>query len=242
MAPQKMQTPNELKEKIIKFYANYEKELYKIKSILEIELRQLCLAYTLENSLPPETLMVTSRVKTLESYLNKLEQKGFPQFYDPTEIVVDLIGARITSWFLDDCNGIMANINNFSNFETVKESIKDYISYPKHSGYRGLHLLMKVPYASISRGADRKALILPKKMICEIQIRTKLQDAWGEMTHEFHYKSKSLGLKDENLENFLSDISARLLQEDKTLMKFRDAYQSLIDNQDKDSTNNFLEL
>jgi len=70
-------------------------------------------------------------------------------------------------------------------------------------------------------------------MISEIQIRTKLQDAWGDITHEFHYKAKHLGVNDKNLENFLSDISDRLLQEDKTLIKFRDVYQSLADEKQK---------
>ena len=70
-------------------------------------------------------------------------------------------------------------------------------------------------------------------MICEIQIRTKLQDAWGDITHEFHYKAKNLGVDDKNLEDFLSDISDRLLQEDRTLIKFRNVYQTLADNKQK---------
>ena len=78
-----------------------------------------------------------------------------------------------------------------------------------------------------------KFSVVPEKMICEIQIRTKLQDAWGDITHEFHYKAKHYGVDDSNLENFLSDISDRLLQEDKTLLKFRDVYQRLADEKQK---------
>jgi putative GTP pyrophosphokinase len=64
-------------------------------------------------------------------------------------------------------------------------------------------------------------------MKCEVQIRTKLQDAWGDITHEFHYKAKSSGVDNPDLETFLSDISDRLANEDKTLLKFRDVYQRL---------------
>lgn len=70
-------------------------------------------------------------------------------------------------------------------------------------------------------------------MTCETQIRTKLQDAWGDITHEFHYKTKSSEVDDKNLENFLSDISERFLLEDKALLKFRNIYQSLADQKQK---------
>jgi putative GTP pyrophosphokinase len=64
-------------------------------------------------------------------------------------------------------------------------------------------------------------------MKCELQIRTKLQDAWGDITHEFHYKAKNAGVDSRDYEDLLSDVSQRLATEDKTLIKFRDAYQRL---------------
>jgi putative GTP pyrophosphokinase len=236
MKSRRILSQEELKERAIRFFDRYEKELEQIKDLLEIKLKQICLAYTIENKLPPEALIVSARRKTLKSFLKKLEKKGWPQFYYPTEIITDLIGARITSWFLDDCSGVLEYINKSSHFEIENESIEDYIQNPKRSGYRGIHILANVSYDSVQRTDSGEISVVPEDMITEIQIRTKLQDAWGDITHEFHYKAKHLGVDDKNLENFLSDISDRLLQEDKTLIKFRDVYQSLADDKQKEGT------
>lgn len=233
MKEKRVLTKEELKERAFRFFTRYEKEVDQIKDLLEIKLKQICLAYTIQNNLPPEALIVTARAKKLNSFLKKLERKGWPQFYFPTEIVTDLIGARITSWFLDDCDGILNYIKKSSHFDVVDSSIEDYIKNPKKSGYRGLHVLANVTYDSVQRNENKEITVIPEKMICEIQIRTKLQDAWGDITHEFHYKAKNLGVEDKNLEEFLSDISDRFLQEDKTLLKFRNVYQNLADEKQK---------
>ena len=233
MKGQEMLTKDELKERAIRFYSRYGKEVEQIKDLLEIKLKQICLAYTIQNNLPPEALVVGARCKSLDSFLKKMERKNWPQFYYPTEVVTDLIGARITSWFLDDCSGILEYIKKSSHFEIVGNSIENYINNPKRSGYRGLHLLTNITYDSVQRNEKGVISVKPEKMICEIQIRTKLQDAWGDITHEFHYKAKNLGVDDKNLEDFLSDISDRLLQEDRTLIKFRNVYQTLADNKQK---------
>jgi putative GTP pyrophosphokinase len=48
-----------------------------------------------------------------------------------------------------------------------------------------------ITYDSVQRDEKQQIRIVPEEMICEIQIRTKLQDAWGDITHEFHYKAKN---------------------------------------------------
>jgi putative GTP pyrophosphokinase len=223
----------QLKERAFRFFNRYGKEVEQIKDLLEIKLKQICLAYTIENKLPPEALIVKARPKSLESFLKKLERKNWPQFYYPTEVATDLIGARITSWFLDDCHSILDYIQRSSHFDIIENSIEDYIKAPKASGYRGLHLLANVTYDSVKRNESNELSVVPEKMTCEIQIRTKFQDAWGDITHEFHYKAKNVGVHDKNLEDFLSDISDRLLLEDKTILKFRNVYQDLADKKQK---------
>lgn len=229
MKQNKILSQEELKERLIRFYSRYGDEIEQIKNLLGIKLKQICLAYTLQNNLPQEALIVTARKKTLKSLIKKFDDKNWPQFYYPTEIVTDLVGARITSWFLDDISGLLDYINKSSHFEVLDDSIEDYIQNPKPSGYRGLHLLSMVTYDSVQRDDNDEITINPEKMICEIQIRTKLQDAWGDITHEFHYKAKNVGVEDSALEGFLSDISNRLYQEDNTLIKFRDVYQKMAD-------------
>jgi len=229
MKQPKRLTKAELKERIIRFYSRYGEEVEQIKTLLEIKLKQICLAYTLENKLPTEALTVNSRKKTLKSLMNKFEIKKWPQFYFPTEIITDLVGARITCWFLDDVDGLLQYIKKTNLLEVDEKSIEDYVHNPKTSGYRGMHLLTKVTYDSVQRENKGNISLVPEKMICEVQIRTKLQNAWGDITHEFYSKEKNMVVVNANYEKFISDISNRLMQEDMMLMKFRDIYQKLAD-------------
>lgn len=54
--------------------------------------------------------------------------------------------------------------------------VRDYITEPKPSGYRACHVLISVPVEGAA------------PVTVEIQIKTRLQDAWGELTHEDLYK------------------------------------------------------
>jgi putative GTP pyrophosphokinase len=221
-------SPEELRARAIRFYDRYGKDLEQIKNLLEIRLTQLALAYTITNKLPAEAIRVTARVKNLNSFLKKLEKKGWPQFYYPTEVVGDLIGARVVCWFLDDCNGFVSLINSSPHLR-MDNAVEDYIKLPKPSGYRSIHLISQIAYDGVKRINEREVEVVAQVMRCEVQVRTKLQDAWGDVTHEFHYKAKNAGVDNPNLEDLLSDISNRLANEDATLIKFRDYYQKLAD-------------
>jgi putative GTP pyrophosphokinase len=131
MKQNKILSNEELKERLIRFYSRYGDEVEQIKNLIEIKLKQICLAYTLQNNLPQEALTVCARKKTLKSLIKKFEDRGWPQFYYPTEIVTDLIGARITCWFLDDIDGLLYYIKKSSHFKVVDNSIEDYITEPK---------------------------------------------------------------------------------------------------------------
>jgi putative GTP pyrophosphokinase len=229
-------TPPQLRDRATRFYARYEAELEQVAELLRIQLRQLCLAYTITHRLPPEAVQVTTRVKKLPSFLKKLENEGWPQFYYPIEVVKDLIGARITCWFVDDCRGLLNFIRRSSHFRVADETlhpVKDYIANPQPAGYRAIHVFAEVPYDGVRRVGE-KVVVSPENILCEIQIRSKLQDAWGDITHEFFYKVKSTGVRDGRLEQFLADVAGRLALEDSTLMKFRDTYRAMADEKLRD--------
>jgi len=224
-------TPDELRDRVIRFYSRYGLEIEQIKELLVIKLKQLALAYTINNKLPPESVTVHGRVKTLNSFLKKLKRMNWPKFYYPTEVANDLIGARIVCWFLDDVYGILDFIKASQHFKVVSNgslSTKDYIENPQYAGYRAIHMFAEVTYDSVQK-SDDKVTVVPEDIVCEIQLRTKLQDAWADITHEFFYKAKESGVSDKGYEAFLADISERLAVEDKTFMKFRDVYQKMAD-------------
>jgi putative GTP pyrophosphokinase len=106
--------------------------------------------------------------------------------------------------------------------------MKDYITTPQPAGYRAIHIFADVPYDAVKK-FEQNVIVTPDNILCEIQVRSKLQDAWGDITHEFFYKAKNSGVNDESLEQFLADVAERLALEDRTLMKFRDTYQAIAD-------------
>jgi putative GTP pyrophosphokinase len=203
-----------------------------VRQLLDIRLSQLAHAYTTENNIPPESIVVKTRVKTFASFLNKMETLKKDDFSYPNDVLHDLIGARVVCWFLDDCKGITNCIRN-SNFISVDENgTFDYIRNPKPSGYRGIHLHAKISYESTIT-ANCKVKLDPRKMLCEIQVRTKLMDAWADLTHEFHYKSKSAGIEDPHLEKVLESQSKRFFSEDESFIAIRNLYQQIVTGKKK---------
>ena len=79
---------------------------------------------------------------------------------------------------------------------------KDYISAPKETGYRSLHLLVETPIYL----HDKKKL-----MKVEVQLRTLAMDWWASLEHKIRYK-KDLALPEElNAElHACSELSAAL--------------------------------
>jgi putative GTP pyrophosphokinase len=61
-------------------------------------------------------------------------------------------------------------------------------------------------------------------MICEIQIRTKLQDAWAEFTHDVQFKIPSEFQAD--YETTIAEIARRLTAEDRSALAVREILQS----------------
>ena len=232
MPKEKTLTSDELQQRAIRFFDRYGEELKQVAELLRIKLTQLCHAYTLNHNLPPEAIKVTTRVKTLNSFLKKLKGDGWPQFYYPTEVVRDLIGARVVCWFVDDCYGILDFVKDSNHFRVASEKthpLKDFIKAPQLAGYRAIHVFANLDYDGVQR-IDQKVVVKRQDILSEIQIRSKLQDSWGDITHEFAYKAKHLGVEDAHLEQFLADVSDRFALEDRTLMKFRDTYQKMADD------------
>jgi putative GTP pyrophosphokinase len=222
----------DLLEKAVGFFKKYGKELHQIKDLLDIRLNQLTLAYTTENKLPCESITVKTRIKSLGSFLKKTDKINSSKFHFPSDIIHDLIGARVTCWFLDDCKGVANYILN-SNFISVEpDAIYDYIQKPRESGYRSIHMHAHISYDRLST-AKTKVEIIPEKVICEIQIRTKLMDTWADLTHEFHYKAKEMGIQDPHLEAFLQSQASRLFTEDESFVAIRKVYQKIIEKSEK---------
>jgi putative GTP pyrophosphokinase len=215
-------TPEELSRRAVRFYHRYGNELESIRQLLHIQLDKLALACTLENRLPRKSIRVVSRTKELKNFLLKLEKKGWPEFYLPTEVIHDLIGARIICWFQEDCYGMLNLLMDSKRLAILADSIEDYNKNPKPSGYRAIHVLGDVTYDQVIHKGG-KHQIIAGKMTCEIQIRTIFQNAWGEMTHQMHYKiTERERIKYNELVSSLAD---RLYTEDRAAEAIRKIMQ-----------------
>lgn len=205
-------------QRAARFYERYGDELETIRKLLEVRLDQLCLAYTLNQDIPRESVHVTTRTKSLKSFLKKLEKKGYPDFYYPSEIASDLVGGRIVCWFVDDCYGVLESLQSSKNIQILPKSLEDYIEKPKKTGYRSIHLNANMKYDKIENKSGVR-VVVDGEMVVEIQIRTKLEDAWAEFTHEVHYKVPERFEPD--YEVLVSEIANRLASEDKSALAIR---------------------
>jgi len=106
------------------------------------------------------------------------------------EVVDDLVGIRVICTNKSDVEKIRGVLDGWvrlspktddTNFGVAVEqdSERDYILRPKDSGYRAYHL-------NLLTGVPRVGGTITVKG--ELQVRTLLQDGWGELTHEDTYK------------------------------------------------------
>ena len=79
-------------------------------------------------------------------------------------------------------------------------------------------MLVDIPYDRVKTVRKIRAIV-EDTMICEIQIRSKLQDAWAEFTHEVHYKFPDQFEAD--YEIIVAQIANRLAAEDKSALAVR---------------------
>ncbi|GAA1165869.1 hypothetical protein [Nocardioides aquiterrae] len=107
-----------------------------------------------------------------------------------SEVIDDLVGVRIVCTnksdvakirrVLDDLVRLPAERSEPDFGVAVEEgSDRDYIREPKDSGYRAYHLNLLTGVPRIGGTTIVKG---------ELQVRTLLQDGWGELTHEDTYK------------------------------------------------------
>jgi putative GTP pyrophosphokinase len=126
---------------------------------------------------PIET--IKSRIKTPESIANKLKLKNLPVSFDSmTENLNDIAGIRVICPYISDIYNVRDMLLKQPDIKLILEH--DYISNPKESGYRSLHIVVEIPvYLS-------KTVHLVK---VEIQLRTIAMDFWASLEHELHYKN-----------------------------------------------------
>jgi putative GTP pyrophosphokinase len=147
---------------------------------------QLCaeIAYILRKRLSQadiEISTVTNRAKTLKSFLEKITRKEYSK---PFIDITDFAGVRVVYLYEQDLNKIESIIKK--EFTIIEKVDKLNEKGSDRFGYGAIHYIIKL--GKNSSGARYDDL---KNLLCEIQVRTVLQDAWAIIDHHLVYKRES---------------------------------------------------
>ena len=128
-----------------------------------------------------ETASISSRAKTLNSFLEKLQRKHYD---NPFEQLTDLAGVRVVCLY----HGDIAKVAEFirSEFKVIEDVDKlDELGVDQF-GYGARHFVVQL--GKTSSGARYDDL---KEFVCEVQVRTVVQDAWAIIQHHMIYKREA---------------------------------------------------
>jgi putative GTP pyrophosphokinase len=198
------------------FERRYGVQRFYYESVLqELELR---VKGSIENSgIRP---VMKYRVKSFESffqkYLKLLEQDALP---DSSEIH-DMIGMRVICPFIEDVKRVEEVLQVCFDVREIERKGAEH-SF-KEFGYESVHMLVRIPKDLKDRygGLDID--------ICEIQVRTILQEAWAEVEHELVYKAR-FDPKDDPMKRKLAAINAILSLSDLIFQDIREYQRRFMD-------------
>ena len=126
----------------------------------------------------PGVEALTFRLKAPASIGGKLRRKGLPVTRVAASAALhDIAGLRVVLSETRQVYGFARLICDSPVVELC--GLRDYIAHPKRSGYRSLHLILRVPVT-----VGREQLLVP----VEVQLRTAAMDIWASIEHDMVYK------------------------------------------------------
>jgi len=152
------------------------------------------------------------RIKHFDDFCEKIRRISRVQGNDLLQIT-DLLGIKIICPFLEDLETIEQLIA--ANFDILEMEHRAEQHSFREFGYDSVHLLIRTP--DFSAG-----ITLPHSSpVCEIQLRTILQDAWAEVEHELVYKS-DIPMPNLSIRRKLASLNASLTLFDLIFQEIRD--------------------
>ena len=119
-----------------------------------------------------------SRIKSFESIVAKARRRGLPMRAETIAAeITDIAGFRVTCSFISDIYRLRDMLASRDDLCVVEE--RDYIAQPRPSGYKSMHMIVRVPV----RLTDRV-----EHVTVEIQLRTIAMDFWASLEHKIQYK------------------------------------------------------
>ncbi len=186
--------------------SNYEAIIYDIHS----ELRSLATQHGL-------AVTIKFRVKDFDSYCEKIRKLNKLQGGERLQIT-DLMGIRIICPFLEDIEAVEQLLAH--KYEILELEHKAEQHSFREFGYDSVHVLIRTPTIN----SNEK---LPcSSDVCEIQLRTILQEAWAEVEHELVYKS-DIGMPNQTIRRKLASLNASLTLSDLIFQEIRESQREI---------------
>ena len=202
---------NEIKE----IYESYNTVLSSIMQKIEAKLKS-----TIKLASMPT---YKSRIKSFNSYYRKVLRLKAEEVAHRGQLVelTDMMGIRIICAFMEDLKEVERQVRE--SFTVREVEYKGSGDNFREFGYESIHVLISIPEDCMPENPEVE---IPKDMVCEIQIRTILQDAWAEVEHELIYKTEFTPF-DMPLRRKLASINASLSLADTIFQEIRDYQKKL---------------
>ena len=130
----------------------------------------------------------TPRIKEEETLLDKAFKRGKP-YEDPYAGIEDKVGIRFVVLLTTDITKVCRVVEGLSAQWTHSKD-RDYeaerLAKPLEFTYQSVHYVVRA-----ARDIEHQGQTIPAGTPCEIQIRTLLQHAHSELTHDTIYKPKT---------------------------------------------------
>ncbi|MDR3284608.1 MAG: tetratricopeptide repeat protein [Treponema sp.] len=174
-----------------------------------------------------------TRVKNFPGYYKKLLRVKSQAAATSEELplITDLLGIRVVCVFFEDLETVVRQIS--AAFQVVEIERKGASRKVSEFSYESIHLLLNIPKEIIDEinrpEFGQTVLINMDALVCEVQIRTILQDAWAEVEHELVYKSEFSPF-DLPFRRKLASINASLNLADIVFQEIRD-YQNKLNRE-----------
>lgn len=158
---------------------------------------------------------IKARIKTPESIVKKLKRYGQESTIDNmVKYINDIAGIRIICSFTSDIYRIADMIRDQRDIKVI--AVKDYITYPKASGYKSYHMIVSIPVYLSDRTVDTKV---------EVQIRTVAMDFWASLEHKIYYKYE--GNAPDYFERELQECASIISRLDTKMMSLNEAMKKI---------------
>ena len=155
---------------------------------------------------------IQSRIKSYNSIIHKLENKGAPITIESMdEHLYDIAGVRVVCSFLDDIYRLVDCFLSQDDIFLIQK--KDYIAEPKSNGYRSMHLIVAVPIFLENEKRLTKV---------EVQLRTIAMDFWASLEHKLRYKKNLPEAKLDVLREDMKKCADESARWDRRMQEIRD--------------------